>query len=264
MLEERLAQALGTPVTVRNAAVGGWAPDQYLLQARRAFTEEGGYAVVLVSLFLDNDVLATRREQVPPLEPRLVHPFRLPHALRWGELIDAVLYPINDRLETRSQLFVLIKKRAQTLLMHLGLSPAWFETIYYRSELASPRWTVTSGICSDIARLGTSHGASTLFVLIPASYQVDATIFRQYVHGLGVDTSLVDMDQPGRVLGDSLRARGLAVIDATPALRDAYRRGRQVFGRVDTHLSPQGHEVVAQLVEAPLAALLEARRRRPS
>jgi hypothetical protein len=258
LLEQQLTKSLGRPVAVRNTGVGGWEPDQYLLQARKAFRDGGRFDLVLVSLFVDNDIIAFRRDPVPMRVPKVSHDFRVPTSLNTPEFIDAILYPINDALETRSHLFILVKTRLQTLLMRLHLTEAEFQRVFYKSELTSVRWTVTTGICADIAALALEHGAPTIFVLIPASYQVDTNIRAQYVRGFAVDTTTIDMDQPSRVLGDSLRARGLNVLDATPALRAAFEAGAQPFGLVDRHLSLEGHALLERFLEPAITQALNS------
>ena len=45
-----------------------------------------------------------------------------------------------------------------------------------------------------------------------------------------------------------VRRHGLEVIDPLPAFRAAHAQGRLLYGRVDTHLSPAGHAVLADLI----------------
>jgi hypothetical protein len=89
---------------------------------------------------------------------------------------------------------------------------------------------------------------------------VDRTLFEAHVELLGVDPDAVDLEQPSRLLLEQLGARQLAAVDATPALRAAWRAGeRGLYGRVDTHLEPEGHRVVAELLEPRLSELLLTR-----
>lgn len=259
LLEGRLPALLKGSLAVRNAAVGGWEPDQYLLHARRAITQEV-FDLVLVSLFMENDVTTVRRERVPPRPPTVVHGLRSPRRLTWSEFVDAVFYPINDFLEVRSHLFTAVKTRLQTPLMRLRLTEAQFASVYLRSERESERWTITLEICRQIAEVARTHGVPTLFVLIPASYQVDTTIFRQYAEGFGLDPQQIDLDQPNRIMGERLHGTGIPVIDALPALRRAFAEGARPYGYVDRHFSAEGHEIIADLIQERVAALLKTGR----
>jgi hypothetical protein len=79
--------------------------------------------------------------------------------------------------------------------------------------------------------------------------------FYQYVKGFGIAVDAVDIDQPNRRLSQELGARELEVMDALPSFRAAAREGARLYGSVDTHLSPAGHALLAELV-SPRAALL--------
>jgi hypothetical protein len=264
LLEARLAARLGEPVAVRNTAVGGWDPPQYLLQARRLLGREP-YDLVLVSVFMGNDVVTRRVERYPPGPPvdLPMQPLRLPRHLTYSEFVNAVLYPINDFLKARSHLFVFLKQRAATLRMRAGLSADYFPDDLLRREASSPRWTVTAQILRDIRDLARARKTPTLFALIPASFQVDTGAFQRALRGYKLDPAAVDPDQPERLLSEAMRAYGLDVIDLLPDFRRADRAGSRLYGTVDPHLSPAGHELLERLLEpAVVARLARAAERR--
>jgi hypothetical protein len=254
-LEMGLAQRLGAPVVVRNTAVAEWTPSHYLLQAREALPGER-FHLVLVTLYLGNDIVPTRLERIPPRPPVEVHPLRLPRRLTMGEFVEAIAYPINDFLEVRSHLFIFFKRRGEALLMRLGLVAEYFPAELMRREAGSPRWVVTANICRDIAEVARQHGLPTLFVLLPTPFQVDREEFWRFVRGFGIDPATVDLEQPNRLVAAELRARGLRFVDVLPAFRDAHRAGRRLYGRVDRHLSPAGHELLARVLEPIVAEYL--------
>jgi hypothetical protein len=259
LLDARLSSALHRTVAVRNSGVGGWNPDQYLLFLRRAVGRET-IDLLLVSLFMENDIVTVQRDRVDPRPPALVHPLRWPSRLAWSEVVDAWLYPINDALEVRSHLFILLKNWLQAPLMRLGLTEAEFYPVYLKSEVESERWAITAETCRQIAEVAKSHGIPMLVVQIPASYQVDTAIFRKYTQGFRLDPSAIDLDQPNRIMQARLHQAGIHVIDALPALRQAFAAGVRPYGSVDRHFSPEGHEIVAALVQDTVAGLLVARK----
>ena len=255
LLEVGLARRLGKPVTVSNTAVAGWDPPQYLLEARAALPRER-FDVTIVALYVGNDVVPRRVEYFPARVPVEVHRLRIPRRMTKAELVDAVAYPFNDFLEVRSQLFILFKRRAETALMRWGLSAEYFPVELLRSEDRSPRWSVTADICQDIAEEGRRRGVPTVFVLIPTSLQIDRDEFWRFARGFRIDPETVDLEQPNRRLALELTTRGLRIIDALPAFRDEHRAGQQLYGRVDRHLAPAGHEVLERLLEPIVAAYL--------
>ncbi len=258
LVEAQLADTLGYPVALRDAGIGGWDPDQYVLRARTLLAQHK-YDLVLTSIYLGNDVIPRARTYLPPRAPVQRYHFRLPRSLSWQGFTDAVLRPINDFLEVRSHLFLLFRNRLQTLRMRVGLAPLDFPTQYLISERDSGAWKVTADLCAQIADLAHQNGADALFVLIPAPFQVDSADLQHYVEGFGLDPSTIDLDQPNRKLGDGLAARGLDVIDLLPAFRAEHERGTRLYGSVDPHFSPEGNELFAREV-TPVAARILTKR----
>ncbi len=257
LLEQRLPTIIGAPVAVRNTAVGGWSPNNYLVQAQSLLRQEK-YDLVLVMLFVANDVVPNRTEGiVPAVVPTQVHRLRFPRRLTFDEFIDAIFYPVNDFLEVRSHLFTFVKTRFQTTLMQLGLTEGAFQDVFRLNELPAERWELTADIGKEIARLAEAHDVPTLFVFLPASYQVAPDVFHQYMRGFGIDSATVDLDQPNRLLGQAFQNRGLVVIDVLSDLRKAYQNGLRPYGRIDRHFSPAGHDLVEQLIEPTIAAYLD-------
>ena len=257
LLESMMPEILDRPVEVHNAAIGGWDPDQYLLRAR-SLLPGNEYELVITAIYLGNDVVSRRREYLPPREPVRRYSFRLPGSLAGPELADAFLRPLNDLLEVRSHAYLLVKNRLQTVRMRLGLAVLTFPPQYLVSEADTERWTVTAELATDIATVASQHGAEALFVLIPAPFQLDSADLKRYVEGFDIDPSAIDLDQPNRKLGDELAARGLEVRDALPAFRAAYQRGRRLYGAVDQHFTPDGHELFAELVTGWSSDVLSA------
>lgn len=255
LLEARLPHLIGHPVAVRNAGVGDWGPPQYYLRAR-SLLEREHFDLAVVALYLGNDVADWRPGPIKPRTPIQTHPLRIPTSLRWAEIIEAVLYPVNDFLETRSQLFILFKTRAQTVLMRLGLTADYFPSELLRSAADSPRWEATADICHDIAALTQSHGTPTLFVLIPAPVQVNRRTLKSYLHAFDIDPRNVDLEQPNRLVLRALSTYNLRVIDVLPAFLAAREGGTKLYGDVDPHLTAQGHDLLEKHIEPAVAALL--------
>src|SRR5688572_6466014 len=256
LLEQSLSAATGQTVAVRNAGVGGWTPSQYYLRARSLLPRDN-YRLVITAVYVGNDARPDRTDYVAPRRNVDRHEFRLPRAINKAELVGATLRPLNDALEVRSHLFIMVRKRLETLRMKTGTSPLYFPREFLKRETGSSSWTTTADICRDIKILAEQHGARALFVLIPTNYQVDQTIFHAYVRGFGIDTAAVDLDQPTRRLMEEFTRRDLQVIDALPRFRELNAAGQDLYGNVDQHLSAAGHQALSELV-TPVAAHLLA------
>jgi hypothetical protein len=255
LVEKGLRERLGHPVGVRNAAQPGWDPPQYYLQSRSLLSRDT-FDLVVVAFYIGNDVVLHRADYLPPRTPDPRYALRFPTRPTWADLTVSVFRPINDWLKRRSHLFLFVKNHVQTLRMRVGLTAEYFPIEFLRSEATSPRWDVSADICRDIARLAGRRGIPTLFVLIPAPFQIDRAVFQQYNRGFRIDSGAVDLNQPTRLMAERLKARGLNVVDALPAFRAAYKRSAVLYGSIDRHLTPEGHRVLYDFLEPFLAELL--------
>jgi hypothetical protein len=255
-LQEALPAGMGGPVAVRLCASGGWDPSHYLL-ATRKHVQRMRPAAVLVGVFLGNDIIDRHVDHWQPREAIVRNRFRLPRDLSPREWVRAFLLPVNDFLETRSHLYVLARRSMAGVRMRLGLAPqAGIPRQYYRADSASVVWDVTAGVLARLDAAAREAGARTLFVLIPASYQIDSTVYARWLESSRIAPDSLEIGQPNRRLGDAMRARGLAVLDVLPELREAAKRGERVFGAVDTHLNDAGHGVVAARVVPEVSRML--------
>ncbi len=261
LLEAQLPAHVGTDVVVRQAGIAGWDPNHYLLRARQLLPREP-FALVVVALYVGNDLIRERVERFPAREAAERHTFGLPSSLRWSAVVESVLYPLNNALETRSHLFVLLKKRLRAVRMRMGLSPAYVPPGVRRADASGPLWDVTADACRDLAALAASRGVPAAFVLIPAPQLVDAAVLGEYVRAFRLDSLDLDFEQPHRLLPAALRARGLTVVDALPALRRAAAAGTRLYGSVDDHLTPEGHAALAAAALDTLVAAVAATARR--
>lgn len=252
VLQRELPGLVGRPVAVRNAGVAGWDPPQYLVRTRQMLARDS-FGLTVVFLYVGNDVVPVRPGHIPALEPAPKARWRLPSRLGGGEIKDALLRPANDFLEQHSHLFILAKTRLRGILTRMGLTAEYFPDEFRRSVATTPRWDVTADLCADIAQEGRRHKVPVVFVLIPTPWQVETGIWQQYLRSFGIDSSTVDLEQPNRLLGDRLRARGLQVMDPLPALRARAAAGAQLYGKVDRHFTALGHEALAALVAPWLA-----------
>jgi acetyltransferase AlgX (SGNH hydrolase-like protein) len=261
LLEGMLSQGLGRPVAVRNAGVAGWNPNHYLIRTRQLLSRDT-FALVIVAVFVGNDAVAYRFDRVAPRAPAARRHFRLPRGFGRNEFVQSFLAPVNDALETRSHLYILAKNQFSTLRMRLGITADYLPLEYRRSEAASKRWSNTTAIVKDISRVAAAHGTPVLFVLTPERFQVYADEFQRYLRGFGIDSSLVDVDQPSRMLLQGFQAEGLHVVGALSAMRaEAAKGGPRLYGTVDQHLSPDGHRVVAAVTAPEALRLMRPRQR---
>ena len=257
-LARNLSRSTTVPLRAVNTGVGGWGPSHYLLEARQELATRR-FTAVLVAVFLGNDMESSRRDHFPAKVSSDHRGFHLPSQMSATAWKFAFLYPMNDWLERRSHLFILMRTGAWQVLMRLGLSARRFPTACLVSEAGSDRWRVTAEVLRDIHLEAEKSGVQALFVLIPGAYQIDEQLGRQYARNLGIAESAIDLQQPARLLLAEDAMAGLAVIDASGPFRQAFAEGvGPLYGAVDTHLAQQGHMLLARLLTDPMLDLLNS------
>ena len=258
-IERGVSSSTGQSASVRNTSIGGWDPPQYLIQSRRTL-EKDTFDLVVVSVYLGNDIVHEAMEIRTALEPPSIHEFRFPRSMSAAEWLVALAKPIDDRLKRRSHLYIWTKIRLDYLRMRLGLSAAYFPDVHLRSLAESPRWDYTADILEKIHDFASGMDIPTLFILIPSHFQVDRSALDQHVAAFRIDAGDVLIDQPNEILSERMRGRGLEVLDPLPEFRRHFEAGMgPLFGSVDTHFNADGHKLLWELVGERITEVLEKR-----
>jgi len=227
--------------------VSGWGPSQYRIQARDSLAEQD-FDLMLEVIYLGNDAEGRMVESFPPRPFVKDSHLRLPTSLAWSEIVDALLYPVNDFLERRSHLFVFLKNNQTALLMKLGLSARYVPQEMFPSEWITEAWSTTAKTIRDTVRMADRRGIPSVVVIVPSHYQVVPEALEIYSEGFDFDTSGLDPLLPDKTLEGFLSREGVEYIDTFSALEHAFGEGEVVYGAVDTHLNARGHEVVLEAV----------------
>lgn len=235
---------------VTSVGVRDWNPNHYYLRARDELAEDD-YDLVLVFVFVGNDIISGARTYYPA-RPRRARPIRMPRSVDYRELVDAWIHPIHlqlrVQLRARSHLAVLLNRRFLNLALRLGLSRRPLDSIYLTSGADSPRWTTTVRVLRKTVDLATRTGARAMVILIPPDFAIDAAMGTDYAAGSGVDVALVDLAQPTRLLSRKLRHAGVVALDPTARFEALFESGITLYGKVDRHLNPRGHEELARFI----------------
>ncbi|MCB9437505.1 MAG: hypothetical protein H6673_11015 [Anaerolineales bacterium] len=257
ILEDALSTQLGLDVQIVNTGVSGYSPNHYGWIVRHELPRQT-YAAVLVFIFVDNDVVSEQITDMEPLPPGQRHHFRLPDGLSFGAWKESVFYPINDSLERHSQLYILLKHSNESFLARLGLTARYFPNAMLKSYQNSPDWDVTADIFESIQTEAEAQGIETIYIILPSIYQIEEREYEQYTTAFNIDRNSIDLEQPQRILRSSLEARGLIVVDTTPAMLQAKAQGAEdLFGKVDDHFGSGGHQVVADVVFPIVLSILD-------
>jgi lysophospholipase L1-like esterase len=240
LLEERLNRA-GGPIRYRviNAGVQGYGPVEELLFFRRvarAFDPD----LVIATVFVGNDA-----EEAVGSAPRL-------HERPLTETISESMITRLRRVVRRSMVLQILRLRVIAVTSRFPSRGAPPEPpLQSYAEHPAPRIAeglrITRECVEAIAVEAAQAGARTMVMLMPARFQVndeDYGNLKEAVEAAG-----------GRLVRDAATARFDAALaplpiprfDTLPSLRAA---GPEVFYVSTVHLTPRGHVVVADALEA--------------
>ncbi|RPH74137.1 hypothetical protein EHM76_04065 [bacterium] len=237
---------------IDNSGVSGWDPNHYCLEARRAL-DERRYRAGVVFVYVGNDVIESEANTHPPGPYH--RPLRLPRSLRRGELMDAVINPIDDGLRSRSHAYVLARDRVRVQARRYN-GEQNFPKIYRRDCVDAPFWSVAASVCEKIQAQFDDQGVPVLFVFVPAIYQVITRDFDRYVSDCGLDPSAVDATQPNRLLAREFATRGIRVVDPLEDMRREAEKGVDMYRGRDAHFSVEGTAFMARYILPELLGML--------
>ena len=246
LLSENLAHDFSLPVTIVNAGVSGWDPNHYRVQVMQAL-EQSDYDLVLVFIFLQNDLITESIDYFPPTTI-LSPPFwQANHSLALNLL--AIKAQLIAKLRQHSHLYRFGEESHNLILARMGENSDYLPNELLLSEANHPKWQVTTDVLVDIAQMANTEDTAVLFIALPPFYYMDDDNLAGMVRALNLEGDAVDWQQPSRILSQKFTEAGLDFVDVTPTMRAAYAVGNtELYGRIDRHFSPAGHQVVADFL----------------
>lgn len=244
LLEDRLNRDAGE-ITYRviNAGVQGYGPVEELLFFRevvKAFEPD----LVIETIFVGNDA-----EEAVTSASKL-------HASS-APLAQAVTDTIVERLRRivrRSMVLQVLRLRVVTVTDRLANWWSPPEPVL-QSYAAKPAPRIAEGLqismqcVRDIAHDAAASGAQTAVLLMPARFQVDDADYGRLKATVEQMRGELVRDAASERFNAAFESLPLPRMDALGALRAALP-GPDVFFQQTVHLTPRGHEVVAQALEA--------------
>jgi hypothetical protein len=247
LLARSLSTRVGRTVEVVNAGVGGWDPNQYLTATRQEL-EASSYELVLIFVYLENDVVSRRVASYPAATNLTAPPLR-PFEDGAARTLDVLGLRLQALLRAHSHVFVLSQNLLELRRSRSGTRPHLLSNAL-RANVASSSWQTTADILEDIAVAGSRVHVPVLFVLLPPAHFIDPRILATLESALNIPPAEVDVHQPAERLTAELTRRGLEALDPAPALKRAFDEGEHdLYGHIDTHLAPAGHQVMARFLE---------------
>jgi hypothetical protein len=247
IIRQNLEKKHDITVQADNAGVTGWDPNHYYLEAKNALARKK-YDLGIVFLFVANDIVRYEADSFPERNPLIRHNFYIPRSLNWDGIVGSFFYPLNDILETKSHLFILVKKSIRFQLAKIGLTARYFPSIFMKNEDDLLKQSTTAKICKKIKAEFNKYNTPVFFVLIPAIYQVNDKIFNKYVNAFDIDTASVDITRPNKFFKKEFKKRRLTLVDPLVFMRNTAENNLNMYNSVDSHLNEQGHYAVSEYI----------------
>lgn len=243
---ELLEQRLNHPPSahryrVINAGVQGYGPVEELLLLRSIIgTVQPD--LVIETLFVGNDA-----EEAVTSEPRLSDERPAAAALR--ETFATRL----RRLVRRSMVLQVLRLRLSQATGRLSFSAAPPEPpLQSYAARPAPRiargLAITRGAVQAMMAVSAAAGARSAVVLMPARFQVDAADYGRLRQAVAESGGELVRDAATVRFREALTGLDAPVLDPLPALRAALP-GPDLFFQQTVHLTPRGHEIVADALE---------------
>lgn len=118
-------------------------------------------------------------------------------------------------------------------------------------------WARTQEVLLALRDFLGKRGIPLLIVLIPDHIQLDRTLQREYLAGIGQAAEQYNFYKPQRLLLAWCRERGIPTVDLLPAF-EATGSSESLYFRNDFHLTASGHQLAARIIDPVLQAQLRA------
>ena len=156
-----------------------------------------------------------------------------------------VLYPLVPRFCPHFGAVSVGPHRGQKVLF-------WPEAAVPWTEFERDRWNRAQHTLREAARVTRQRGVNLLLVYVPIKFRV----YRDFIE-LPPGSELRDwaLWSLPDLFAQFCRTEGLACLDLTGLLRDAVRTGGMPYAPTDSHWSPEGHRLIARVLEELLTSL---------
>ena len=260
LLKKKIKEKYNTDIFYYNTAVSGWNPNHYLKFSRMFLEKNNKIDLGLVFLYLPNDMVDYETSKFKK-KHNLEYPakFKIPKNFSWSSITDSIFLPINDYFEQRSHLFTILKFKNEVILSKLGLTHYQMEKIFYKNHNSKLMAEITFRICDNIKRTFEKKNTKVLFILIPASYQINKNLFSQYLKGFNVEPDMVDIKNPQNLFIKRIKETksNMLYIDLLPALDSLNKEEGPFFGEIDRHFNEKGHVTTTNIILNDIVKLLE-------
>ncbi|MDY6789136.1 MAG: SGNH/GDSL hydrolase family protein [Candidatus Nanohaloarchaea archaeon] len=227
-----------------NYGIGGYGTNQeYLLY--RDLVEKKDHSLVILGYHLGNDPIDNTKDSARRPKIELVNgslklvkkPSRLSLL---GVMTAPGISKVNGLLRTHTRSFGFIKKQALGLIR--SQEP---NRTAPRGEELEKQLKLTEELLREIGRLAEENGAELLIVTIPERTEINPENPHRFLYKHGNPF----WDAQRRMIENlSKEEEGISHLELEEDLKNAFEEGKQVYGKVNQHMTPIGYKTVAETI----------------
>lgn len=249
LVELCLTASAGRPVEIINCAVPAYSLIQEVRTLKK-FSPTLDPDAVILGFYVGNDFIDSYQlfdEKGKPTVSVLHGDLASTKLSDQEGGIRGLIFPVREYLATRSNLYIFLRNRFSELFAKFAMRapppPPDFCAKEYSGEMKKG-WDLDQNLLLDLANYTGQHNMRLTVVILPAIYQVYEEAWKQYFTAFHVSPDRYDLNKPQALLGEFCAQHNIECIDVLPKMR-AEGKGKQLYYRIDSHLNPEGHRVVA-------------------
>jgi hypothetical protein len=153
-------------------------------------------------------------------------------------------------------LYTFLRSRVAEVLIRIGVRSAPPPPDFCAKEFSGnvqKGWELDRRLLLELRDFIRQRNMRLIVVVLPEAYQVYESAWNQYLSAFKIDPSSYDLDKPQKLLKDFYTAHQIECVDALPTMR-SLRKEKQLCYPLDSHMTPEGHRVVADLLCKYLSA----------
>jgi len=245
-----------------NGAVPGYSTKQEL-----ALLQSIGWQldpdIAVLAFYLGNDLADNLRDRGP--KPTVSRPVDCILPLARDKWDIPLPETVRTWLKVHSAFYVWFENRYDRLLLIAGVRasvpryevPSWLSICQKGSRSAhlDMAWQLTRKWIATMSREATGRGTPLGVLVIPAIEQVDEEVLRANIKRFKLHDKNLDTTRPNAEIAAILQELEIPFLDATETLRKQQLAGELTFFKVNAHLTPAGHRIVANTLTDMLETL---------
>jgi len=245
LLKEKFYDREDLKISYDNTAVAAYNLNHYYLISKKQLSKNS-YDLGIVFLSIANDIEPTQiKNRFPSWSYTHPHKFKVIKKINKDEIVNNILYPINDFFEVRSHLFLFFKYRLTNVLAKYGLTYSSLSYIFYTNEKNTIEIDNVMKLSNMIQDEFNKYDTPIFFVFLPTIYQVEEYTLDQFIRNENINIGEIDIELPNKLLGEKFYKSDIIYYDPLKHMKNITKTLR-LYEPIDKHFNINGHEIISE------------------